>query len=73
MRSDYAGSTANRLSEVEYIGILGRPENRWIGLEGTPGHRKLTLANIGDLTPEALFGEIAVSIRNAAQAGSLRA
>jgi hypothetical protein len=65
MRSEYGGSTADRLSKVEYIGILGRPENRWIGLGGTPGKRTLTLANIGDLTPEALFAEMAISIKNA--------
>lgn len=62
MRSDYGGSTAERLSKVEYIGLLGRPENRWIGLGREKGKPKLTLAKISDLSPEELFTEIQISL-----------
>lgn len=70
MRSDYPGSTAERLSATEYIGILGRPENRWIGLGGTKRWRVFTLATISDLTPEALQVEIEAALSKIAPAGS---
>ena len=58
MTSEYVGSTAEKLANVELAGIIGVPGNVVLGIEGSAPHRRLSLERMSDLAPETLVAAI---------------
>jgi hypothetical protein len=63
MTSEYGALTAEKLSRVEFAGILEDPKNTVLGIEGKAPHCRLTIPRMADLEPERLFAAIDRAIR----------